>query len=50
MELGIWSVIIVTIEESSAAVTPIEKDGNHSLPLLFAFYPNMTIAFLDFIL
>lgn len=34
--LGIWPVIIVTIKESSAAVIPIEKDGNNSLPLLFA--------------
>lgn len=35
-ELGIWPVIIVTVKESAAAVIPTEKDGNHSLPLLFA--------------
>lgn len=35
-DLGVWPVIIVTIKESSAAVIPMEKDGNHSLPLLFA--------------
>lgn len=35
---GTWDLACdnSTIRESSAAVIPIEKDGNHSLPLLFA--------------
>lgn len=42
MELGIWPVITVAIKESSAAVIPFEKDGSHSLLLLFdsAKYDN----------
>lgn len=35
-ELGIWPMIMVSITGSSAVVIATEKDGDHSVPFLFA--------------
>lgn len=47
-ELGIWPVIIVAVTVSSAGVIVIEKDGDHSLPFLYASAKYDSCFFRDF--